>query len=277
MARHKRNPYPIVLTIVLLIHLAIGTPAFAQPTGTLNVATYNVESPRFCTPDRPSGKPSETRPSTVAKHFEDLAGPAIWALAEVPDEDTAKIYRDAAAYPGSDFDLLMGTLGGCFDYLAILYDSDRLTLLEDRQLIAEVGGDPPPLAARFQDNSDGTEFWAVANHFARSNERTRNAQARNLRAWVERRDLPVVVMGDTNMDYSVDITFAFTRPQNCPGEIVEGNRAFELFTASDDVNWIKPACLLDNPNTCPPRGYGLLRKVLQQHPRFRLRRRSRRQ
>lgn len=250
----RRSLLSLALSIWIFLSFSFTSPALAQTTETLRVATYNVESPRFCTPDRPDGQPSETEPALVAQRFQELAGPAVWALSEVTDRDTAEIYQAAANFPGSDFELLLGTQGTCFDLLAILYDRNQLTLLEDRQLIAEVGGDRDPLAARFRQSTNGTEFWVVANHFARGNENSRNQQATRLRNWVERRAIPVVVMGDMNMDYAVDLSLASTRPSDCPSTIEEGNTAFDIFTSSPDINWIQPQCLASG--TCPPEGTG---------------------
>lgn len=181
MVRTKLHWVKIFVTCLFIVGLIFPSPTSAQVTGNLDVATFNVESPRFCSPGNPDGQPSETDPEIVAQHFSALAGPQIWALSEVPDESTAKRYRDAAEFPGSDFQLIMGTKGTCFDKLAILFDQNTLTLVEPSQeLESEVGGDRDPLAAHFRDKDNGTEFWVVANHFARGNESGRNRQAQNV-------------------------------------------------------------------------------------------------
>ena len=222
----------------------------AQTINTLRVATYNVESPR------PNQPPNETLPEIVAEHIKELASnpsPDLWALSEVPDEDAAEIYRAAAEYDGSDFELIFGTTGSSDDKLAILFNKNRLEQIgSSRELRSEVGGDRAPLAARFRSIPEGTEFFAVNNHFNRGSSSTRNNQARNLRRWIEDQDLPVIALGDFNMDFSVDLSFR--QPSGCSGNIEEGNEAFDIFTGSDQIKWIRPQCLADG--TCPPLGTG---------------------
>ncbi|MDJ0582671.1 lamin tail domain-containing protein [Crocosphaera sp.] len=126
----------------------------------------------------------------------------------------------------------------------------------EQELVDEVGGDRDPLAVRFK-LSDDTEFWAVANHFARGNEDSRNSQAKKLREWIERQTLPVVAMGDFNMDYSVDPSLNSRRPEGqCRNRDLNklGNKAYETFTTSSDIRWIQPKCLSDG--TCPIEGTG---------------------
>ena len=239
----------------LFLNCTFLSMAHAQERDRIDVATYNVESPRFCNPDSESGQPSETLPEVVAQHIQDLAGPDLWALSEVPDQEAADQYKSAANFSGSDFELILGTQGSCSDLLAILYNQNRMELIgEPQQLIAEVGGDRDPLAARFRLIPDGTEFWAVANHFARGNEDSRNRQAERLRGWIETQSIPVIALGDFNMDFSVDLSLADTRPDRCSGTIEEGNTAFNIFTGSSDIRWIQPECLSNG--TCPREGTG---------------------
>ena len=225
----------------------------AQTINSLKVATYNVESPR------PGDSPDETLPTIVAEHIKELASnpsPDLWSLSEVPDRDTAKIYRDAAEYDGSDFELIFGTTGSSDDKLAILFNQNRLQQIgSSRELRSEVGGDRAPLVAQFRSIPDGTEFFAVANHFNRGSSNTRNRQARNLKRWIESQNLPVIALGDFNMDFSVDLSFR--QPANCSGNIEEGNEAFDIFTDSEQIEWIRPQCLADG--TCPPLGTGCFR------------------
>lgn len=179
----------LVLNLMLLA-LGVNQPALAKTTGELNVATYNVESPRICQ-DQPL---SETVPEIVAQNIEKLRGPDLWALSEVPARNALDIYTAAAQKPGTQFKSILGTKGGCDDKLAIIYNAERMMKIgNERELINQVGGDRPPLVAQFKIIDDGTEFLAVANHFNRGSSNTRNRQAKNLRDWIERQDLPVAV------------------------------------------------------------------------------------
>lgn len=247
---NKLRALSLVLVFWLFLSTIFASKALAQTASSLTVATYNVESPRLCDPTAPR---DETLPAVVAEHIRELAEPALWGLSEVPDRETAEIYREAAEFPGSDFELIFGTQGTCSDKLAILYNRNRLELVEpSRELIAEVGGDRAPLVAQFRSIPDGAEFFAVANHFARGNRNSRNRQATNLRNWIEQQNLPVITLGDFNMDYSVDLSL--NRPPSCEGSLELGNEAFEIFTESDNIRWIQPQCLANG--TCPIEGTG---------------------
>jgi hypothetical protein len=224
----------------------------AQTINTLKVATYNVESPR------PDDDPGETLPRIVAEHIKDLASnpsPDVWGLSEVPNRTAAEIYREAAEYDGSDFKLIFGTTGSFDDKLAILFNQNRLQQIGSSRELSEVEGDRNPLVAQFRSIPDETEFLVVVNHFNRGSTRTRNKQATNLRNWIEDQSLPVIALGDFNMDYSVDLSFR--QPSGCRGTIEEGNEAFDIFTGSDQIEWIRPQCLADG--TCPPLGTGCFR------------------
>ncbi|MGK7945685.1 MAG: endonuclease/exonuclease/phosphatase family protein [Microcystaceae cyanobacterium] len=242
---------------IILLFFLVGTllfsvwsnnQAMAQTTNSLAVATYNVESPF------PNDSLEVTLPEVVARNISRLAGPDIWGLSEVPDREAAAIYSDAATFPSSEFDFILGTTGrGSNDLLAILYNTNRLELVEAAQeLETEVGGSRAPLVAHFRTREDGTEFLAVTNHFNRGNRNLRNQQARRLRRWIEAQSLPVVAMGDFNMDFSVDTTIS--RPSRCRGSLEEGNEAFDIFTSSPVINWIEPTCLANR--TCPAEGTG---------------------
>lgn len=247
---NKLTSIILVITIVgtLLFSVFGNNQALAQTTNSLQVATYNVESPR------PDDRFQETIPEVVGRNISSLAGPDIWGLSEVPDDNAAEVYRQAATYPGSEFEYILGTGGSrSDDLLAILYNSKRLELVEPaRELTTEVGGSRPPLVAHFRLQEDGTELLAVTNHFNRGDTNLRNQQARNLRRWIEEQSLPVIALGDFNMDYSVDTNIR--RSSSCSGSIEEGNEAFEIFTSSPIITWIRPSCLADG--TCPPEGTG---------------------
>ena len=238
------------LSICILLNLGFSDVAQAQETKTLKVATYNVESPF---PDEP---PDETLPRVVSEHIAALAGPDLWGLSEVPDDQALTAYQKAAEYNGSDFQRILGTSGSNRDLLGILYNRNRLEQVgSTQQLREQVGGDRAPLASQFRSVSDGTKFWAVVNHFNRGSEEVRNRQAANLRNWIESQSLPVVALGDFNMDYSVDLSF--NQPSGCDGDIEKGNEAFRIFTESNEINWIQPQCLENQ--TCPVSGTGCFR------------------
>ncbi len=249
----KVNLSLIIAGICLASLFCLAPPAaLAQPTDTLVVGTYNVESD------------SDTEPNVVVediKRVVQVASPDVWGLAEVPNEDAAKKYAEAANFPGSDFDVILGESGGS-DKLAILYNKNRLQQVSPKQELEDIGGDRKPLVGTFKLLPDGPTILAVDNHFNRCDPEKRNKQAENLREWIEGETQPIIALGDYNFDFSVNVEQSF--PGGCSScdsssSVAEGNAAFKEFTNSPQVKWIKPNCLIDSAVSCPETGTGCSR------------------
>lgn len=88
-----------------------------------------------------------------------------------------------------------------------------------------------PLVARFRGKQSGVKFLFVTVHLARGNAKLRTEQARGLREWAWDQQLPVVAIGDFNMDYD------FATGQ--------GNEAFAELQEGEVWEWVRPAELID--------------------------------
>lgn len=217
----------LLLTMLLLWVIVTAMPTLAQEA-TLEVATFNVESDR------------DTDPAVVAQDMRQISGPVLWGLSEVPNRRAAETYARSARFPGSDFEVILGSSGGG-DRLAFLYDANSLDLIQHTEL-EDIGGDRAPLVGEFRIRASGQRFLAAVNHFNRGNAEKRQAQASNFRDWAINQSLPVIALGDYNFDVETD-----TLP-------LQGNPAFDIFTASADINWLEPDCLSDPARPCPSTG-----------------------
>jgi len=191
---------------------------------TLSVISFNVES-----------DVEDTDPNKVAQDIQRIPAADLWGLSEVANETAANIFRDAAS-AGADFGSILGTTGSN-DKLQIVYNKKRLKLICTEEL-DEVAGTRKPLVAQFQLQPAGPEFLFTVNHFNRRDEDVRNAQAEGLRKWAATQSIPVLAVGDYNLDYDPSKS--------------EGNDAFDIVMKDDVFNWIQPPCV--GTNSCPPTG-----------------------
>lgn len=219
---------PILSLVSLLLFFCaiyfgflLTVPAYATE---LSAIAYNVESGE------------DTDPLKVAEDLEKIAGVDLWGLSEVGDREAAEVFTQAVAYPGADFESILGTTGGS-DKLQIVYDRNRLRAIESYEL-KNTGGTRSPLVARFQLLSSGTEFLFMVNHFDRANPEKGNKQANRVRQWAEEQSLPILAVGDYNFDLD-----AKSR---------KGNEGFDTFMAGQTFQWIEPDCW--RKGTCPATG-----------------------
>ena len=206
------------LACSVLALLVTGQLAVAQ---NLEVVSYNVES-------------GGADPNVVAERLGNHNGADIWGLSEVRNQSWANIFEHAAEDgENADFAQILGTTGGA-DRLLILYDSDRLELVDSEELhnINPGGRVRAPLVAHFRLKSDGAEFYFMVNHLYRSRSVQRHAQAQLLNEWTSDRAIPVIAVGDYNFDWSV---------QNGDTDHDEG---YDHLTANNVFDWIRPATLV---------------------------------
>ncbi len=212
----------IKFTIIIAMVFLLG--ACPVRASELAVIGFNVESGE------------DTTPAKVVKDIEQMAGPALWGLTEVPDMPSAVMYTEAAKTSQSKFNYILGTSGNQ-DRLQIIYDENQLTLLATEEL-TEIEGSRRPLVARFQLLRDKTEFLFMVNHLERRNVQMRNLQAQKIRQWAEKQVLPIIAVGDYNFDWDIVNQ--------------SGNKAFQVFMKDDIWQWVKPKCLEDD--SCPLTG-----------------------
>ncbi|MDF1816205.1 MAG: endonuclease/exonuclease/phosphatase family protein, partial [Verrucomicrobiales bacterium] len=138
-------------------------------------------------------------------------GIAIWGLSEVMNSSVLKSFEQGAEIgEQGDFERILGTSGGS-DRLGILFDTSRVELLDTFELHEMQEGNPDhraALVAKFKGKITGQEFFFLVNHLARGNRQMRLRQAVFLNRWaaeeMNRSGLPLVVVGDFNMDLDLN-------------------------------------------------------------------------
>jgi hypothetical protein len=162
-------PRPLLLLLLLISLSLIG----CQSTSHLTVIGFNVES-------------GDADPHYIAKNqIKPLNTGEIWGFSEVQDSSWVQTFEQALeAGNASDYQALVGSTGNA-DKLAIIYNSNRLELLDQFELLSiNIGGNVrAPLVAHFKLKSNGTEFLFMVNHLYRSRNDLRHEQARLLNRW----------------------------------------------------------------------------------------------
>ena len=205
-----------ILTCVLLFVLAY--PLAAQET--LSVICWNLES-------------GDADVNVIADRIEAAQGVDIWGFSEVAGaRDVAALEAAAEDGENADYQSILGSTGGN-DRLLIIYDADRLSLLQQEELDeVNIGGNVrAPLVALFQDIETGQEFFFIVNHLYRSRRDRRHQQSRLLNEWAGEQELPVIATGDYNYDWQVE------------GGDDDHDDGFDLLTAADIFTWVRPAVL----------------------------------
>lgn len=205
-------------TIFLLVLLTT-TSSNAEP---LRLLAWNVES-------------GGNDPAVIAKQLhEELSGYHIYGLSEV-DATNATTYRKAA---GDNFASVLSVTGNR-DRLLLLYDKDRLELVESHELEAHDGvrmndvnfRHRSPLVGYFKTRETNEEFVVVLVHLARGNAELRTQQAKGLRLWCADQKLPVFGIGDFNFDFDFPTQ--------------KGNEAYDEFLSDGTWTWVRPAPHID--------------------------------
>lgn len=179
-------------------------------------------------------------PELIAEQLFDLGVYSIVALSEVDDHETIVSKYN---HRWSDrYKVVLGDTGksrGDYadDRLLVLYDRHRFKRVESIEM-SEVEGiqlndgrHRSPLLVRFTDRLNGLEFAVIHNHFARGNAELRQSQARGLREWARNKSLPIICIGDLNLDYDFNTQ--------------QGNKAFDEMMKDGVFKWIKPDPFVD--------------------------------
>jgi endonuclease/exonuclease/phosphatase family metal-dependent hydrolase len=145
----------------------------------------------------------------IAEDMQDIKGEAIWGMTEVQSSDWARTFQEAANDNNKqNFQWVIGTTGWD-DALVILWDDERLALVNHWELHdINVGGTArSPLVGHMRSRETGTEFLFMVNHLWRSQADSRRKQAELLNEWGRVQELPVIAVGDYNFDYALDGTY----------------------------------------------------------------------
>jgi endonuclease/exonuclease/phosphatase family metal-dependent hydrolase len=160
----------------------------------------------------------------------------VFALQEVHPQDADRYGQAIRTAYGKQFRYLFSHTGRS-DRLLLAFDSGRLVLESIAELFQHGSHrlndwqHRSPLVATFRDTKSNERFAVVTVHLARGNAGLRTEQARGLAEWAADVQLPVIAIGDFNMDYCI-------RTQ-------QGNEAFQVFVAAPILKWVKPATLED--------------------------------
>lgn len=123
------------------------------------------------------------------------------------------------------------------DHLWMAFDTNVFSLVDSQEMneigdfVFDDGHHRVPLYVRLKDKSNGQEVVFMMNHLARGNKEFRQAQARTLREWARTKSVPIVAIGDYNLDF----VFATEK----------GNKAFDEFMKDNVWKWVRPEPLVD--------------------------------
>jgi endonuclease/exonuclease/phosphatase family metal-dependent hydrolase len=210
----------IICAIVLSISAPVCTVTANEP---LSVISWNVES-------------GGADPATISKQLAELGRYDAITLQEVDPRDANRYGQTIRRAYGKQYRYVLSNTGQS-DRVLLAYDSARLTLESVTELF-EYGGHRlndwnhrSPLVAVLRDTKSNQRFAVVAVHLARGNEKLRTEQARGLAKWATDNPLPVLAIGDFNMDYDF--------------QSKQGNDAFRAFLAAPVLQWVQPKPLID--------------------------------
>jgi len=192
----------------------------------LVVAGFNVESG--------SADPQVIAQKHIQPHRHQVD---IWGFAEVESPAWMDTFRQAMQSGwGSDYRWLLGRSGGK-DRLGVVYNARRLTYLRHEELDhINLGGTlRSPLVVEFRFQPTGQRFLFVVNHLYRGDEQTaerRHRQAQLLNEWARTQELPIIAVGDYNLDWDID----------SGGQ--KRDRGFDLLTQDEVFRWVKPTAFV---------------------------------
>ena len=175
----------------------------------IKIATFNTESD------------ADTQPLKVAETIRDVSGVDIWAMQEVESEEALRVYAEAAKISGHGRWRYVLSESGPYsdpdrqpDYLGILYRTDlfrRLGTVEYHAIRSSPDGSHygrvnpglrSALFLRLLHRASGTEFYVGTVHLkccGGNGVEKRAHQAGLIVEWIKRADVPVILLGDTNI------------------------------------------------------------------------------
>ena len=168
-------------------------------------------------------------PKVIAEQIGALGRYDVYAFTEVlPSAE--KLFAEAL---GENYQLLISR-SGYHDRLAIAFDIRKFELLKTFE-IKEINFRNryrSPLVVHLKEKLSGIEFFVMNNHLARGKGEVRETQADQLVEWGRKQLLPVIALGDYNLDYD----FATKK----------GNSAFPRMMKDNVWKWVKPEEMIDS-------------------------------
>lgn len=207
---HEMGPMRFALILCLLFCSTASAQEFS-------ILAWNVEG--------------SSDPAVIKKQLGEFLEPFdILALTEVSIdqlENYGSQFQPASYVGGttSDLRLLVAWDDTKFEKMQVI------ELREYNGVIIGEGGQRAPLIVTLRIRETGQEFHLIDNHLARGNENKRNQQTTALVEWARNQSLPIIAVGDYNMDYEF-------RSQR-------GNEAFSIMQRDGIYQWVKPFPLID--------------------------------
>lgn len=192
------------LSTFILFSLCV-SDAFA-----LDILSWNVES-------------EGADPAIIAMQLAELPRADAYLLQEVDARDIGRYAAAIRDTHGRGYKYYVGSLGGR-DRLAVIVDSGAFHIRSYTELMSYKNyrlndySHRSPLVTHLQRKSDGQEFLLVTVHNARRNEDLRKEQAVGLSEWAKAQPLPVILAGDCNFDYDINVK--------------RGNASYDAFLAT---------------------------------------------
>lgn len=178
-------------------------------------------------------------PATVAAQLVELGEYDLIGLSEV---NVPEAYEEAINKKWPDrYQFVRGLTGANEDreddHLWIGFDTETFELVDSQEMkeisgfVFDDGHHRVPLYVRLKDKSNGQEVVFLMNHFARGDKEFRQGQARTLREWARTQSIPIVAIGDYNLDYVFGTK--------------KGNKAFDEMMQDNVWKWIRPVPMID--------------------------------
>ena len=188
----------------------------------IRVAGWNME-----------GNGNDIDPALLEEQLGEKENIDIWGLSEVRPTLFDEFEQGAEEGEDSDFKTVKGTSGNNI-LLAIIYDTSAVDLLDQQELDDAVfATHRAPLVAHFRGQRSGQEFLFMVNHLARGSADARLAQATFLNKWASNQNLPVIAVGDYNLDFHIE-----------RGDFGDRDPAFDAMSADGHFEWLRPRTLV---------------------------------
>lgn len=190
-----------------------------SPPNAVRLLAWNVES-------------GGNDPAVISEQLAAFQGYDVICLSEVSQRNFER-YASALLNEYHEFH---GKTGRA-DRLQIFVNQDRYDLLDNKELsqhrehILNTGNHRSPLFVRIKDKQSGQEMIVMTNHLARGNAEFRQQQAAGLREWARDQNVPVIALGDFNMDYDY--------------RTMKGNAAFDEMVRDNVWSWLAPEDFID--------------------------------
>jgi endonuclease/exonuclease/phosphatase family metal-dependent hydrolase len=177
--------------------------------------------------------------SIVADQLVEMGDYDVIGLSEV---ETPVAYEEALSkkWPGR-YEYIRGLSGANEtredDHLWLAFSKEKFSLIESKEMkevsgfIFDDGHHRVPLYVKLKDLANSQEVVFLMNHLARGNKDFRQEQASTLREWARTKSIPIIAIGDYNLDFE----FATEK----------GNKAFDEFMKDNVWLWVRPEPLVD--------------------------------